>query len=309
MEETKENEEIIVLSAEEQAEEAKSLRSQLEEGGAQRDAAIVKLRGNIVRLSFTRSGCHVVQMVFECLPVKVAKKLAEELKGHVLDAIQNENANHVIQKIVEKLPPAKAIFVTEELRGHERDVACHKFGCRVFQRMVEHASPEYAPLLSVLLGDVRELSLKEYGKHVVINLIEQSTDQASRRQIANTLCNCCGMLVQSRHGREVLAAALDDKLGCDEIDRVTLAWALFQEQHHVLAMARGKNGRLLVAAAVELDVCSGWKDHVRNQLIAAVPLLAKEHAKQGQRALQAAGLQEPLETWRGTPIFHFMKGQ
>ena len=61
------------------------------------------MRDAFVKLSLHVSGCRVVQMALQVLPVEVKAALAAELDGHVLKTIQDQHGNHVVQKIIEQV--------------------------------------------------------------------------------------------------------------------------------------------------------------------------------------------------------------
>merc|ERR1719230_2282537 len=73
---------------EDTAEACAELIEQLEAGGESHEAAIEAITGSVVDLAFDAAACRVVQKAFETSDVEVAAALAQEMQGHVKEAIK-----------------------------------------------------------------------------------------------------------------------------------------------------------------------------------------------------------------------------
>ena len=74
------------------------------------NSGIQCLRGQVWRLSRDANGCRVVQEALE-LGSRDVTDLANELQGHVLEAVMCPYANYVVQKVVSHLSVATSSFV------------------------------------------------------------------------------------------------------------------------------------------------------------------------------------------------------
>jgi hypothetical protein len=56
---------------------------------------------NMVELALQMYGCRVIQKGIEVLPPEIVSRMTAQLRGHVVDCVQDQNGNHVIQKCIE----------------------------------------------------------------------------------------------------------------------------------------------------------------------------------------------------------------
>jgi hypothetical protein len=56
---------------------------------------------NMVELALQMYGCRVIQKGIEVLSPDIVSKMTVQLRGHVVDCVQDQNGNHVIQKCIE----------------------------------------------------------------------------------------------------------------------------------------------------------------------------------------------------------------
>jgi hypothetical protein len=115
------------------------------------------------------------QEALEIATVTEQLSLAWALSGKVLSASQNKFANYVLQKMIEVMPLARISFVVLELIGHGRDTARHRIGCRIICRLLEHAvltEENTARLLDEVLIGIETLCTHDFGRHVVIHILE-----------------------------------------------------------------------------------------------------------------------------------------
>jgi hypothetical protein len=147
-----------VDESEDTAEACAELIEQLEAGGESHVAAIEAITGSVVDLAFDATACRVVQKALETADVEVAASLAQEMTGHIQEAIKCPHANHVVQKLLDNLPADRTTFVVRELLGAAVELSKHRYGCRIVSRAVKvHASSyscaEVETLIAELLPD------------------------------------------------------------------------------------------------------------------------------------------------------------
>jgi len=141
---------------------------------------------DIWELSKDKAGCRVVQEAFEAGPDKERLRLAEQLKGHVWEALRCPHANYVIQKVITTTRPQDSQFIIDELlQGSRVDaasgpawVARHRYGCRVVERLLEHCPAAQAKLLidSILIEPV-QLCTHPYGNYVMQHILEHGSPE------------------------------------------------------------------------------------------------------------------------------------
>lgn len=128
--------------------------------------------GGLFNLSIHMYGCRVVQRLIEQSTLEEQLLAARELKGHVIECVEDQNGNHVIQKLIEKLPSENLEFIVAEFLGHISVMAIHCYGCRVVQRLLEKLKPEDSRLLiAEILSNLWQLSQDQYGNYVVQHVL------------------------------------------------------------------------------------------------------------------------------------------
>lgn len=134
--------------------------------------ALEELSRVFASLAFDAKGCRVAQEALAVADLYAMVKLASQLRGHVVEAIESPYANHVVQKVIEVLPPEKASFVVNELIGSGMSVAQHRFGVRIFCRLVEHPCDMVEDLMAEVTQDLAQLCCHKYGSYLVQHFIE-----------------------------------------------------------------------------------------------------------------------------------------
>lgn len=141
--------------------------------------------GQVWELSQDAAGCRDVQLFLEtCSSEEALAAVAEELHGHVEEAMRCPHANHVLQKLITAVDPWCVQFVVDELMatpGAAELAARHKYGCRIVQRLLKECWPQQVQALAkTLLVDANALAQNPYGNYVVQKLLEHGTPQLKR---------------------------------------------------------------------------------------------------------------------------------
>eukprot|EP00930_Biecheleria_cincta_P024816 TRINITY_DN17719_c0_g1_i1.p1 TRINITY_DN17719_c0_g1~~TRINITY_DN17719_c0_g1_i1.p1 ORF type:complete len:498 (+),score=99.62 TRINITY_DN17719_c0_g1_i1:101-1594(+) len=158
------------------------LREELNAGGDRAAAAVDAIRGFVWPLSKDKDGCWLVQDAFEC----AVKELADELRGHVLEAATGPHSNYVLQKAIVTLSPERVTFIAEELIGKGAKCARQRFACRIFCRLMEHCGDLKAT--QRLIDEVLELDSEAldlirhgFGHHVAQSMLEHALPRHKER--------------------------------------------------------------------------------------------------------------------------------
>jgi pumilio RNA-binding family len=212
--------------------------------------------GRVWRLSQELQGCRKIQLAFDDAESDAERlQLAEEMKGHAWVAARHPHANHVLQKMIVSMKPDALQFVVDAICPKNRVVqaARHKYGCRVLQRLFEHCRPDQmAPIMEVLVANVKDLSKDAFGNYVIQHLIEHGAP-SYQRAIMESLASNVRRLGTNPNGAAVITKALT----CCELeeDQVLLAKAIVAEDGLLTWMARTRHGSPAVKSV--LDVLEG----------------------------------------------------
>jgi len=175
--------------------------------------------GSVWPLSRTSDGCLDIQKLLDDATGIEKLALAQELRGHVLEAIKSPNANFVVQKCVEVLPADSVNFFAEELRGHASAMARHRSGCRVLNRLIEHCPTlQTFDLVDEVLCDADTLVRHKFGNFVLQHLLEHGTS-IQRRRLVDLLVLDAVELSKHRHASHLVQKAL---IHCSADDRQRL---------------------------------------------------------------------------------------
>ena len=159
----------------------------LDDSNEARQTAVGAVHGQVLRLSFDRTGCRIVQFALKAATSTEAASLTIELHGYVREAIASPHANYVIQQIITILPTKLACFIVEELSGITATVARHQYGCRIICRLLEHTSAyETATLIDEILKDCSAICRHTFGHYVILSILEHGS-LAQRGRIAAVL--------------------------------------------------------------------------------------------------------------------------
>eukprot|EP00450_Noctiluca_scintillans_P030436 CAMPEP_0194536234 /NCGR_PEP_ID=MMETSP0253-20130528/75078_1 /TAXON_ID=2966 /ORGANISM="Noctiluca scintillans" /LENGTH=378 /DNA_ID=CAMNT_0039382129 /DNA_START=63 /DNA_END=1199 /DNA_ORIENTATION=+ len=202
------------------------------------------ISGCVWRLSQTSRGCRVVQSLLETSSGVDKMALAEELKGHVLEAVESPSANFVLQRCIEVLPASSVQFILDELKGRAASVARHRFGCRILQRLLEHCpSSQLADLIDdEILSEAAALVRHKFGNFVFRHVIEHGT-QRQRRYIVDVLEKDAFEFSKHRLASHVVQLALTYS---DPEDRQRLTNAIASSAQVLKALAHTQYGSFVV---------------------------------------------------------------
>mmetsp|Transcript_25352 Transcript_25352/g.69720 ORF Transcript_25352/g.69720 Transcript_25352/m.69720 type:complete len:397 (-) Transcript_25352:511-1701(-) len=267
------------------ATQCSELMESLEAGGKARASAVAALRSCIVPLAFDAAGCRAVQLALHVADRKVSAELADELRGHVCEAIRSPHANYVIQKVIEVLPMAQAAFVAEELSGMGVEVARHRYGCRILCRLLEHSANDVGPvkLIDEVLEGVGGLCRHSFGHYVIQSILEHGTPE-QRHLIASALRAELARSVQNRNACYVIENALSY---CSAEDRHALVEGLLSGgPGRLAALAQHQFGSHVVRALLRMP--GEGSQLALGQLRAAASQLSA--TKYGRRLLEDFGL-------------------
>jgi len=223
------------------------------ESGRARVTADLPLRGNVWKLSRDPQGCRRVQdALAEADSDKEREAVAEELRGHVWQAVHCPHANHVVQQVIACMRASSCDFVVDEILGRGpgavRRVARHALGCRVLQRMLEHWPDRAARLVDGLMAEGALLCRHEFGNYVMQHVLEYGSAEHRQALIA-------GMVRQAHElGPDAVAGGPLAKAiahgACE--DREALARALLAERRVLAGMACARHGHAAVQKIFEL---------------------------------------------------------
>lgn len=194
------------------------------------------LQGRVLACAMDGKGCRFVQRAFDLADDKGRILMAQELRGHVQEALESPHANYVLQRAVELMRPSSVSFVLDELISAFCPVALakHRYGCRVLERLIEHFPPEkMGSFLAPIIEESLELSKHIYGNFVVQHVLEHG-ELAQRQRIADLLLTDLPGIALDQHACSVLDKALSYGLPQDQ---ARLAMALL-DQELLVGMAK-----------------------------------------------------------------------
>lgn len=205
------------------------------------------IAGQIWAMSQDPKGCREVQEAMEQNPdLELLESVANELAGHVVEAMRCPYANHVLQLYITMARPESVSFVLDELlscSGGIEFAAKHKFGCRVVQRLVEHLPPARVDeLAAAILRDVLSFGRHPYGNYVLQNLLEHGTPH-QRVRLAQEIQSQIAPMCQDHFGSAVVSSALS-KLPRE--DMLPLAQSILHTQDLLVFLAHSRHGHTTV---------------------------------------------------------------
>jgi pumilio RNA-binding family len=177
------------------------------------------------------------------------------MKGHAWVAARHPHANHVLQKMIVSMKPDALQFVVDEISPKNRvfQAARHKYGCRVLQRLFEHCRPDQmAPIVEVLVANVKDLSKDAFGNYVIRHLIEYGAPSYQ-----GTIMESLASNVRRLETNPNAAAVITTALSCfeEEEHQILLAKAIVAEKGLLKCMALTRHGSSAVMSV--LDVLEG----------------------------------------------------
>jgi len=224
-------------------------------------------------LTFHAEGCRVAQAAIEAAGLDAMVKLASQLRGHVVEAIESPHANYVVQKVIEVLPPLHASFVINELIGSGMRLVKHRFGVRIFCRLLEHCCKDVAEDLIVeVTQDVEQLCCDKYGSYFAQHLIEH--DRFNRgQQVLRILVGNPIYYASSWRGCGLISFALDF---LDATQRRSLFERFLDDKDALLRVACTSKGQNLVSTLLTLSESGNMRSFLHN---ASVWLQASKHGR------------------------------
>ncbi|CAL8464526.1 g4061 [Coccomyxa elongata] len=229
------------------------------------------IQGSVKMLSLQVYGCRVIQKAIEVLSLPEKISIVEELKGHVIECINDQNGNHVIQKCIECIVPSDPIAdLLEEMAGwggsavvlHRASVLAnkptlapgfvnlsrHPYGCRVVQRILEKCTLDgYKHNLVVeVTENALDLSRDTYGNYVIqhslahgneeereeiISRLQDHIVELSTHKFASNVVEKC--LQHGSHGqrRKLISTMLGEPSGLDPKDADQLLQTMTKDQY------------------------------------------------------------------------------
>jgi len=244
--------------------------------GADGFRPLAQVAGRVWALARDPRGCREVQRALEVAGSDEARSaLANELRGHVWEAMRCPHANHVLQKCIVSMRPQQSQFIIDELLcgtagpSGASQAARHRYGCRIVERLIEHCPPQQVKrLVEDLVSDAVALSKHPYGNYVMQHLLEHGPPD-QRRRLTRMLELHAHTAGSDCYARAVVSKALSHGAHADQ---VALARALLREPGLIATMARTRHGH--VAAKFVLQNLEGQDSvEARRQLTADLAVL------------------------------------
>eukprot|EP00930_Biecheleria_cincta_P091061 TRINITY_DN80566_c0_g1_i1.p1 TRINITY_DN80566_c0_g1~~TRINITY_DN80566_c0_g1_i1.p1 ORF type:complete len:349 (+),score=60.73 TRINITY_DN80566_c0_g1_i1:90-1049(+) len=154
-----------------------------------------RLVGSVWQLAKTPHGSREVQQALEEANSHSAfASLANELSGHVWEAICCPHANYVLQKcivVAKHDSPGITQFIIDEIMERGEDavlhVASHCYGCRILERFLEHSSHDQVDPISVKLVQNIAMLVQDYYGNFVVQYLLKFGHHRHRQRAVGTL--------------------------------------------------------------------------------------------------------------------------
>eukprot|EP00435_Cladocopium_sp_Y103_P030296 s2129_g7.t1 len=202
--------------------------------------------GCVWDLSQRHKGCRLVQQTLENCGETERAMLAQELKGHIVEASRSPCGNYVLQKLIQVLRPQSCQFIIHELMQDPAEVcglARHQYGCRILQRLFENCQAEQMEgIVQMLLKEASALVCHSYGTYVMQQIFDFGSEM-QRRNLCDVLL-AGSQLCNDEHATQVLQKALQHAP-----QQVQLAQSMVQQ---LPQMARGRHSHQTVITAMQL---------------------------------------------------------
>lgn len=202
---------------------------------------IQSLQGRVLELALDARGCRLLQRALELGDDQQQVLLANELRGHVCEALESPHANHVLQQAIELMRPSAVHFIVPELRrwGKPSALARHRYGCRVLERLIEHFPPnDLALFIGEVLDEALHLCRHVYGNFVMQHVLEHG-EQSQKRHIIDVICSDLAGVALDQHACSVLDKALSYGSPSDQL---LLAEQVINEPGLLASMATMRGG-------------------------------------------------------------------
>merc|ERR1712137_392378 len=251
-------------------------------------------------LTFHAEGCRVAQAAIEAAGLDAMVKLASQLRGHVVEAIESPHANYVVQKVIEILPPSQVSFVIKELSGCGMRLVKHSYGVRIFCRLVEHCCKDMVEdLIAEVTQDVEQLCCDKYGSYFAQHLIEHDCLKRGQ-QVLGMLVDNPTYYASSWRGCELICFAMGF---LDATQRRSLFERFLDDTSTLLQVACSSKGQNLVSTLLALPESGSMQCSLHH---AGASLQASRHGRRvlaKLRDLRPAGPAGPSPAWPAGPDY------
>jgi len=208
---------------------------------------------NVRNLALSADGTRLVQEALEEASVEHRMALAEALRGHVNELLDDYHGNHVLQKCLHVMHPYAVKFILVELSNYPggwAEVVKHKFGCRVVERVLEHCGEEVTtPVVNVVVDRACEFVTHPYANYVMQHILEHGASD-HKRQVTSELIRI-GIPNLANHyiSSWVVEKALD--FGCLQCQHA-IAQSIVKRPNAIVEMACTRFGSLTVKRVLEV---------------------------------------------------------
>jgi hypothetical protein len=209
--------------------------------------------GSVWELAKDPQGCREVQKAFsECDSIEERLAIAEQLRGHVMDAIHCPHANHVLHKVIEILPSTSSNFIIEEIMqgglDGVKEVAMHRYGCRIMEELLRVCdSLQLNEIVECLLAEAEALCTHMYGNFVMKSVLRHAPS-SQRQRLVTTLMNNLISICTSFYGCAVLTQVFQSSTDAGQ----ALAHMILSVSGLLPAIAKHKHGRSVLEAMITL---------------------------------------------------------
>lgn len=240
-----------------------------------------KVRGYVWLLSQDAQGCRLVQEELSNSSGEMRLAIAEELRGHIYEALRSPHANFVVRKCVEVVPAPDLQFLIDELLSVGAfgicEVARNRFGCRIIESLFTYcATSQLHELADILVADSSDLCGHMYGNFAIQTLLEYGTEE-HKKSILDALGTKAADFGHRFYALAVYRAGF--KIATVET-RACIAQALADNSDVLVTISRYKNGPDFIEEVLSyLDAATC--NVIRAQLAAASSQRQERAAKVG----------------------------
>ena len=267
-----------------------------------------QLLGQVLTLATHTYGCRVIQKIMDSVGGPRGKTLqsdsysgdagrsllrllVSELKGSVIQCVEDQNGNHVVQKSIERLALQDVLFIVEEVFSAAERLSLHCYGCRVLQRLLEKLPPTgvHAKTLSTELVRVgRSLAFDQYGNYVIQHLLafgSPETKDTISKMVAHSVVEFSShkfasnvaeraLVCSTPNGRvKIISAILGDQSGCPLLVLTKDRFANYVVQRCVELSAGEQRTRVLALLRGQLPSLKKvvYGKHIATAVESAIP--------------------------------------
>jgi hypothetical protein len=238
-----------------------------------------RVLGYVWLLSQDAQGCRLVQEELDSSNEEVQLRIAEELRGHIYEALRSPHANFVVRKCVEVIPASELQFIIDELLCVGAfaicEIARNRFGCRIIESLFTHCpSSQLYELAEILIADSSDLCGHMYGNFAIQTLLGYGTEDQKK----NILEALTTQVAEFGHRFYALAVYRAGFQIATEEDRARIATALVNNADVLVTMSRYKNGPDFIED-VSSHMDSATCNTIRSQIAAAATQRQERAAK------------------------------